>query len=167
MRALFSHRTCWGRSKHAALTLSVVLVGSAAAYGQVKGDIELLRLIANAHRDNLQRVTTWKGAAVIEEAFDEPQMSVVSQRSQATFVYDASEGGTRWQWIVADAKKREGDRLAVAEEQIETIDEMIRTDGFFRHSRGYQDTATSEWERTLRISPPEVFTDPPGKSTEN
>lgn len=125
--------------------------------GQIQGDAELLRLVAKANKSNLERIVTWQGQAKIADKLVSPNGVQSVIHSAADFVHDASRESTRWHWETKQAyEERNGTRVPLPE-QFETIDEMIKPEGYYNYSPGFIPFGSDKLERTLAISPRETF----------
>ncbi len=133
----------------------------------VQGDTELLRLTAMAHKDNVERIRTWRGAARIDVAYEDEKGVTLDEKNSATFVYDSEQGATRWQWVVEERRNRqdgqlvpvtpqrislEDGRLLPVADAREVSNEMKKGDAFYHCWPGVT-TRAGEKKNTLVILP--------------
>jgi len=137
--------------------VAVVLAGPSQAE-QPPDDLELLRLVAAAHKDNLSRITTWTGKATsVGRYMDGPDRGIV-QTSTIDFIFDEAQG-KRWRWSVEEYVEIDGESMSPRPDMREERDEMLREDGFFEFGLGFRPKGSDVWQRVLVIFPVEDFAD--------
>jgi hypothetical protein len=100
--------------------------------GGLKGDVEPLRIVAQAHQANRDSIKTWRGRATIEvQSYEEGKSSIERWiKSSVTFAYDRDRAATRWNYT------REEDRSITDSKEIKTnkkpyINNGMKKDGVF------------------------------------
>jgi len=92
--------------------MAAILFGSVCTRARAQlwggGDAELLRLVAEAHRANVDKIMTWRGRVTVTttgvHGMPYPENAVVE------FAYDRSKRASLWKWIAQnDAGADEGD----------------------------------------------------------
>ncbi len=78
------------------LMLSLLPESSSA---KIEGDLELLKLVANGYKANLDKIKIWQGKAIIshEGPYFNPD-ETVKRKISVEFVFDANQGAVRWYW---------------------------------------------------------------------
>ena len=79
------------------------------SFGQVHGDKELLLLIMNGHRENIERISSWRGQALIRLHTEGRGADKRDMLSRAEFVYDGDLEATRWSWGLVEDKAENAD----------------------------------------------------------
>jgi hypothetical protein len=82
-----------------------------AKLNAIKGDSKLLVAVVSAHRDNVQKIASWRGDAQIESIIADQKGVVLARKATAAFLYDRAQQSTRWTWNYTASDEREGDRL--------------------------------------------------------
>ena len=95
----------------------VCAVGALAArtsFGDIKGDIELLKVIADGYEANLQKLKTWQGQASITSSVSmgSGQEAVHRQgKYKADFLVDRTLDAVRWTWFtLEETEYKEGQK---------------------------------------------------------
>jgi hypothetical protein len=81
----------------------------------IEGDKELLLVVAEGFRANLEALRTWRGEATIEvwkQAGDRGNQP--SSKSRVFFVYDRANDSIRWEWKQLDGENRTGSESYLA-----------------------------------------------------
>ena len=101
------------------LIFSLIMASSSLSYGEIEGDKELLRLIAQGFQANLDKITTWQGEAHINyfrTSESEEAKQYFNKRwmkHSAVFVYDGKLEATRWNWTcLEDRWEKDGQEKA-------------------------------------------------------
>jgi hypothetical protein len=88
-----------------------ILLQTSTVRGELKGDPELLKLAAEAHRANLSRLVTWRGTVEVTDKPDNGDL----RRYQVSFHCEKPRSYLRWHWApqqgpehVIDGLIREG-----------------------------------------------------------
>jgi len=84
--------------------------------GGLKGDVEPLRIVAQAHQANKDRIKTWRGRATIEvQVYREGKSSIEHwMNSSVTFAYDRDGPATRWNYTrLEDRSSRDSKEIKI------------------------------------------------------
>lgn len=106
--------------------------------GGIAGDPEHLKVAAEAHKANRDRIKTWQGTAKVEQR-------LLTQRqpleSLVVFVHDSQSGNFRWNWTIKAAPNHWAKEYADGE----MLNGMVRDGKFFRYSsRSTRDAAGND-----------------------
>ena len=91
---------------------AILLIFNPNTSATITGDKELLRLIANAYQNNIDKIVSWKGKAQIHDyttngAFNNESYDNRTIDHSVEFVYDKAIAAARWNWDVkSDTLKR-------------------------------------------------------------
>jgi hypothetical protein len=120
----------------------------------IEGDPELIPLVLNARKENMERISTWRGNATLEKtrAF-ENGMSEIDSIEEVDFAFDQNLDAVRWNLIVHERAYASGGP-SVSPDKPENHDGLLRGDQFFRHEPGLI-TPEGEKHNTLVILPRE------------
>ena len=118
-------------------------------------DLDLLKALLRMHQANQEQIVTWSGQVRVEAHKVRPDDSGYHMVSNVTFVQDKSQG-KRWRWDVVLNETIQGGVFSPrGPESLETHDEMVRDDGYFRYEKGFLPAGESEWQRTMVVWPKE------------
>jgi hypothetical protein len=93
-----------GKSKGFAAFLAgaIVLLGIEPSVGEMKGDIELLKVVADGYEANLAKLKTWRGEAYIVSSVPTGAGAEAVHRIEkyrADFLVARTQGTVRWTWF--------------------------------------------------------------------
>ncbi|OHB75054.1 MAG: hypothetical protein A2Z25_12410 [Planctomycetes bacterium RBG_16_55_9] len=136
---------------------AAILINAQECSGAIKGDIELLRLVATAHQANRAAIDTWQGHANIESTLADANGIILQDTFSVDFLSDCRREVTRWTWTQDERHVREGfaiDGQPISKTVSEPFSAMTTRAGYYRHAPRI---TTREGERlhTLVILPPE------------
>jgi len=97
----------------------VVIVLAVAVFpgpvmARIEGELELLKLIANGYRVNLERLETWQGKATVELS-SVSKGKEIKERSSVEFIYDREREAARWYWNQLQREIRRGQESKLEE----------------------------------------------------
>jgi hypothetical protein len=135
----------------------IIMVGIPPVRGALKGDIDLLRLVATAHQANRAAIDTWQGHAEIESTLADAKGPILQDKFSVEFLSDCRREVTRWTWTQNERYVREGVKMGgepVSKVVMEPINAMMTRMGYYRRAPSI---TTREGKRlcTLVIWPPE------------
>jgi len=139
----------------AMLVFMCVCSTCSAARGAIEGDVELLRLVANGNKSNLDKIATWTGRAVVSDSHLGDRSRVRTASSSVQLAYDRSQQAKRWNWRVLEA-----DGLPDADAQPALYSKNVMLKGDLAYQLHIPDPAVSDYRRvelldaaSLQISP--------------
>ena len=112
--------------------LLVVLSIQVPALAVIKGDIELLKVIADGYEENLKKLKTWQGKADIQWSFDlktAKHEQYQLEKQKATFLIDCKLDAVRWTY-------ESFDRIQVQDNKKNVLN-PIRSSGMIRTKYAY------------------------------
>ena len=74
-------------------------------FGEIRGDIELLRTVADGYEANLAKLKTWRGQANITSSISVGSGQEIVERKgeyKAVFLIDRSRDAIRWTWFTIE-----------------------------------------------------------------
>jgi len=120
--------------------------------GGLKGNAELLKIVAEAYLANKERIQTWSGRATIESQSYEEGRTTKDRRlkSSVSFAYDRQRGATRWNY------RQEEDRWVIDNNDVKInrkpyLNNGMKKDGVFYQLYNYKED--SDERRTMTIRP--------------
>jgi hypothetical protein len=120
--------------------------------GGLKGNAELLKIVAEAHLANKGRIQTWSGRATIESQSYEEARTTTDRRlkSSVSFAYDRQREATRWNY------RQEEDRWVIDNNDVKInrkpyLNNGMKKDGVFYQLHNYKED--SDERRTMSIRP--------------
>jgi peroxiredoxin len=120
--------------------------------GGLKGNAELLKIVAEAHLANKERIQTWSGRATIEDQSYEEGRTTKERRlkSSVRFAYDRQREATRWNY------RQEEDRWVIDNNDVKInrkpyLNNGMKKDGVFYQLYNYKED--SDETRTMAIRP--------------
>ena len=138
-----------------------VIGGFSLSYGEIEGDKELLRLIAQGYEANLEKISTWQGEARIDyfHTYEREEIKKHLEydkrwcKESAVFVYDGKLGATRWNWtLLEDRSEKDGQEKKSVEPLLKNC--MLKDGAFYKF--GLIRPHTTKPPYYLFIYPPEV-----------
>lgn len=90
------------------LTLLFTFAGSSAE-AQIRGDEELLRLVASGHQANVERIRSWRGSVQLTDTSIQEGGPKLYKVSQVEFAYDRIQKAMRWNRYYKDFVRTEAD----------------------------------------------------------
>jgi len=95
--------------------LFLLLLAAPASFGEIKGDIELLKVIADGYEANLEKLATWQGQASITSSVSVGSGQEAVQRQgkyKADFLVDRTQNAVRWTWFtLEETEHKEGQKI--------------------------------------------------------
>jgi hypothetical protein len=98
----------WCNARFLCCSCFVVLLAS-EALGVVKGDVQLLKLVADENQANREAIRTWRGRASITENDKRRDGSTFRLESSVEFAYDSHKAATRWYNLNRSQVSKAGD----------------------------------------------------------
>jgi len=122
--------------------------------GGLKGDVELLRQTAIAHRENSEGIRTWQGKAQVEQVHEDANGIRFQRKSSVEFLFNRELNATRWRWTTEEYRVRKDGRLVFDPNMATIVDAMMRGNAFYRYAPGIT-TREGKRHNTLVIWPAE------------
>ena len=97
--------------RHIVLSGLYLFLYSQASFGIIKGDLDSLLLVANAYKDNIERLETWQGKAIIHtnQSENNDTGDYSKWTNEVEFLHDNESASTRWYWKQIDGiKEKDG-----------------------------------------------------------
>jgi hypothetical protein len=91
------------------------LLAARTSFGEIKGDIELLKVVADGYEANLAKLRTWQGQASITSSVSMGSGQEAVQRQgkyKADFLVDRTQNAVRWTWFtLEETEHKEGQKI--------------------------------------------------------
>ncbi|MBN2129566.1 MAG: redoxin domain-containing protein [Sedimentisphaerales bacterium] len=88
------------------LLLALAALGSRTSMGEIQGDIQLLKTIADDYEASLAQLRTWRGRASIRSHTTEGNGPARVARYQANFLVDRDREASKWMWFTLTKKEQ-------------------------------------------------------------
>ena len=79
-----------------AVLIIIILLTLQPCQALIKGDVELLKIVALKHKSNFESILTWKGEAFEEWTSTQGDWYDYMMKNKCTFAYDQLRGAVRW-----------------------------------------------------------------------
>lgn len=119
-----------------AVLIIIILLTLQPCHALIKGDMELLKIIALKHKSNFESILTWKGEAFEERTSTRGDWYEYMIKNKCTFAYDQLRDAVRW-----NKEPQECRRVQHGEQQLDFIGEdnnynstMFKDGTYFKYS---------------------------------
>jgi hypothetical protein len=128
-----------------------VAYGASARGGELRGDVELVNMVARAHRANKEQIRTWRGRVLIEshETGPNPESVIYHMEGSVVFVLDRQKQAERSNWTTLKMTAIDPDTGTEIPRALPSDNLMIKDGAYYRYSYDPQLERDSE-ESTFR-----------------